>query len=236
MKIAFLTIATNKYVNYAHNLIKSLEAYAFKDTNNEVSLIVCTDQDIEFDNKKRVRGISTYITHVPFPIISLLRYHYYSDISDSLRHFDYVYHIDCDMQMNETVSEEILSKRVCVQHPGVNRSFSPANQFPYDKNPQSNAFIDDYSGYDYYQNCFQGGETEEFITMCISLRNKIEEDLRKNYIALWHDESYMNRYMNDNRPTLVLPSIYAYPQNWNLGPVKKIIHLDKNHLEMRKTQ
>jgi hypothetical protein len=71
--------------------------------------------------------------------------------------------------------------------------------------------------------------------MCNILKNKIETDLRKNYIALWHDESYMNRYMLDAPPSLVLSSEYAHFHLYDCGPKKKIIHLDKNHLEMRKT-
>jgi histo-blood group ABO system transferase len=69
--------------------------------------------------------------------------------------------------------------------------------------------------------------------MCSTLKHRAEEDLRKNYIALWHDESYMNRYMVENPPTLVLPPTYAQPENWPSFGETKIMHLDKNHLEMR---
>jgi hypothetical protein len=71
--------------------------------------------------------------------------------------------------------------------------------------------------------------------MCNILRNRIEEDLRKNYIALWHDESYMNRYMIENPPTTILSPVYAQPQNWASFGRTKIMHVDKNHLEVRKT-
>jgi len=234
MKIAFLTIATYKYAAYAFNLIESLNKYAFTDTTNDISLIVCSDHNIVFDNNKRVKGYVQHITHIPFPLISLMRYHYYSNLELILQEYDYVYHIDCDMQLNDVVSNEILSNTVCVEHPGFLGDISH-EQLPFDRTNNSNAYVSFTSGKKYYQNCFQGGKTSLFLKMCTELKHKIEEDLRNNYIALWHDESYMNRYMVDNPPDLVLPFVYAYPELYDLGPIKKIIHLHKNHLEIRKT-
>ena len=235
MKIAFLTIATNKYAQYCVNLLSSMEKFAFSDTDDDVSLIALSNVDIQIKKKHRIKFITSNLTHVPFPLISLLRYHYYSNISSLLKEYDYIFHIDCDMEMNEIVSKEIIHDRVCVRHPGVNK-FKVSNvDFPYDRTPSSNAFIPIGLGEDYYQNCLQGANCDEFLKMCNILKNKIETDLRKNYIALWHDESYMNRYMLDNPPSLVLSSEYAYFHLYDCGPKKKIIHLDKNHLEMRKT-
>ena len=77
--------------------------------------------------------------------------------------------------------------------------------------------------------------SSEFVNMCKLLRNNIEENLRDNYIALWHDESYMNRYMIDNPPTVILPPTYAQPESWALFGPTKILHVDKNHLVVRKS-
>jgi hypothetical protein len=43
----------------------------------------------------------------------------------------------------------------------------------------------------------------------------------------------MNRYMVSNPPTVILPPTYAQPQSWPSFGATKIMHLDKNHLEMR---
>lgn len=235
MKIAFVTIATNKYISYAENLLESMNKFAFADTKSKVSLFVFSNMSQLFKNRLgRVATKGVNITHVPFPLISLLRYHYYSECTE-LNDYDYIFHIDCDMIFKSDVSEEILSKRTCVSHPGM-VSFKNKNSYPYDKNPVSNAYVSDEAGKHYYQNCFQGGEKEEFLSMCKLLRNRCEEDLRKNYIALWHDESYMNRYMVENEPTLVLPPTYAQPESWPSFGETKILHVDKNHLKMRVTE
>lgn len=235
MKIAFVTIATNKYISYAENLLETMHDYAFSGTPHSVDLFVFTNIPELFKNRfGRVRPHGIMTTHVPFPLISLLRYHYYSSC-ESLKEYDYIYHIDCDMLMKDTVGEEIFGDRVCVIHPGMHADFSDPKIFPYDRHPHSHAHVPVGYGTQYYQNCFQGGSKEEFLKMCNILRDRCDADLRKNYIALWHDESYMNRYMVENPPTTILPSTYAQPESWrSFGPTK-ILHVDKNHLEVRKS-
>lgn len=235
MKIAFLTIATNKYIGYAENLLETLNNFAFKNSKYQIDLFVFTNIPELFKNKfSRINTHGIITTHVPFPLISLLRYHYYSSC-ESLTNYDYLYHIDCDMLLQDNIGEDILGESVCVMHPGYYGYNMSPNNFPYDRTDGSNAYVQPGLGKHYYQNCFQGGSGPKFLNMCRILRDRVEEDLRKNYIALWHDESYMNRYMVDNPPTVILSPIYAQPQNWqSFGPTK-ILHVDKNHLEMRKS-
>jgi hypothetical protein len=235
MNIAFLSIATNKYKSYISKLFESLDKYAFIDKKYNLSLIVFTNESIVYKQSSRIQGITTHITHVPFPLISLLRYHYYYSIKEQLKMFDYVYHLDCDLEIIKPISCEILGNRVCVEHPGMNKDYTHRNLFPYDLNPSSNAYVPPNLGNCYYQNCLQGGNSLEFINMCTILKDRIETDLRNNYIARWHDESYMNWYMAHNPPSKILPKIYAYPEKWEYREDTKILHLDKNHLEIRKT-
>ena len=44
MKIAFVTIATNKYIKYAENLLDSMNKHAFPNTKDQVNLFVFTDK------------------------------------------------------------------------------------------------------------------------------------------------------------------------------------------------
>jgi hypothetical protein len=235
MKIAFLSIATNKYINYIPKLFESLDKYAFNDNDVQLSLLVFTNQNISFKPSNKIQGITTNVTHVPFPLVSLLRYHYYYAVKEQLQNFDYIYHLDCDLEIVKPISKEILGERVCVEHPGMNKDYTHRQLFPYDYNSSSKAYVPPNLGTCYYQNCLQGGSSLEFIKMCSLLKDNIEVDLRNNYIARWHDESYMNCYMAYNPPTIVLPKTYAYPEKWEHREDIKILHLDKNHLEIRKT-
>ena len=69
------------------------------------------------------------------------------------------------------------------------------------------------------------------------IADRVNKDLEKGVIALWHDESHMNRYLLDNPPTLALSPEYCYAEEFigtnypHQNP--KIIALKKNHAELR---
>ena len=44
------------------------------------------------------------------------------------------------------------------------------------------------------------------------IADRVTKDLEKGVIALWHDESHMNRYMIDNPPTLSLTPSYCFAE------------------------
>lgn len=232
MKIAFLTIATNQYVNFIPGLAKSIDENCLFD---DITLFVFGNKKVEVDQTKKLEIKGHYITHTPHPLGTILRYHYYMEIKDQLKEYDYVFHIDSDMKMISEIGEEILGNLVCVEHP-ANFVWSGPTQFTYDRNEQSNAYIafDNTDCKKYYQNCFQGGSSTEFIKMSETIKAWFESDIKRNYVALWHDESYMNKYAVLNPPDKVLHSGYAYPEMWNIPVDKKILHLHKQHNEIRK--
>jgi histo-blood group ABO system transferase len=65
------------------------------------------------------------------------------------------------------------------------------------------------------------------------MQENIKADLAKNIIAIWHDESHLNRYFIDNKPTKILSPSYCYPESWQLSYPKRLLALDKNHQNMR---
>ena len=79
------------------------------------------------------------------------------------------------------------------------------------------------------QGAFNGGRSKEFLQMCEQLSKNTHEDLENNVIALWHDESHLNKYII-NRRYKTLPCNYSYPEGWNIEEYKddiKILLRDK---------
>ena len=73
--------------------------------------------------------------------------------------------------------------------------------------------------------------------MIDELDRNVSIDLEKDIIAIWHDESHMNRYFVDNKPKTLKPN-YAYPENWQFNGEKICIQIDKSkypggHQELR---
>lgn len=55
-----------------------------------------------------------------------------------------------------------------------------------------------------------------------------EADLQQNVIALWHDESQLNRYAAERSDYRLLTPAYWYPEGWQMPFEQKITVRDKS--------
>ena len=127
------------------------------------------------------------------------------------------------MIMTGEVDDEILSDRVATQHPGYySRRGTP------ETNPASSACIHDHEPMQYFCGGFNGGTSREYLKMSQHIMDNINSDLENNIIAIWHDESHINRYFIDHPPTKILSPSYCWAPGYGLPFPNKIITLDKN--------
>lgn len=113
---------------------------------------------------------------------------------------------------------------VATQHTGYySRRGTP------ETNPASLACVNDAEEMEYFVGAFNGGKSSEYIKMAETLSNNIDIDYSKGIIAVWHDESHMNRYFIDNKPTKILNPSYCYGESMNIPFDKKLLALDKKH-------
>ena len=126
------------------------------------------------------------------------------------------------------VGDEILGDSVATIHPG----FLGGRGTP-ETRPQSTAYIHPMDNLVYYAGGFNGGSSSNFLKMSEQIDRNIDVDSRNGIIAVWHDESHLNKFFTKNKPTTVLNPSYCYPESWNLNYDKKLLALDKNHDEIR---
>lgn len=234
MKIGLLCIATKKYINYTFPLWESVQKYFMSGTGYEINMFVFTD----------MREVPSGVTrieqpHAPWPAMTLMRYHIFSNHEDQLSKNDYLFYSDADMLFVDKVGDEILGDLVGTIHPGFwNKS---RDQFAYEKRPQSTAYIPPHMGKKYYCGGFNGGRADRYLAMARTIRTQIDIDLEKNIVAEWHDESHLNKFFSFSPPTVELTPSYCYPEGktpesaWARGlPFHpRLIALDKNHNEAR---
>ena len=236
MKICILNIATNKYIQFVEQLLESVEENFLN--GHDIYALVFTNQEIE-EVSDNVRICQ--IDHEPWPIPTLKRYHYFLKEKEYLSQFDYIYYMDVDMRIVGKVGDEIFGDLVATLHPG--RIHQGPNDYNYERREDSTAYVPLGEGNRYYAGGFNGGKPEHFLKMSEKIVENINKDLKNDIIAIWHDESHMNRYLIDNPPTLQLTPSYCYPEvalknpSWAGGHVRKyeplILALDKNHSEVR---
>jgi len=222
--IGLLIIATNKYVRFIDQLIESSDEFFLP--NHNVTYFVFSNQELTLITKRNY--LVTNVEHKPWPWMTLGRYDIFYKNLNLFNNMDYLYYCDVDMRFVGLVGDEIISDRVATQHPYYfNRRGTP------ETNPISSACVHQHENMQYFAGGFNGGSKLEYLKMCETISNNIKKDLEKNFIAVWHDESHMNRYMIDNNPTKILNPSYCYPESINLPFEKKILALDKNHNEIR---
>lgn len=241
LNIGLSIVATGKYIAFVKPLLDSAEQY-FCPQHTRTYFIFTDGAQSDLDDLLRSsysdRIVITYQKRLGWPYDTLMRFAIYDQHKNLFASTDYMFATDADMLFVGTEGDEILHDRVATQHPGFEKN-KPlwGSEPPYDRNPDSTAYIAYDSGTHYFAGGFYGGTTAEFIKMISSVTRNILADLEKQYIAVWHDESHLNRYFIDNLPSVMLDRSYCYPENGQKKgyPVcsPKLLALDKNHSEIR---
>jgi hypothetical protein len=111
----------------------------------------------------------------------------------------------------------------------------PHNEYPgaFETNSLSLSHIDETDDLSvYYQGCLWGGKVSDVLEMIEELDSRVNKDLENDVIAVWHDESHINKFFIRNKNNVnTLGSEYAYPEVFSdyckFKP--KIVHLSKNN-------
>lgn len=227
VKVGLLIIATNKYQKFIQPLIDSANKYFLNQDNIDVEYFVFTDTFYNVENtKRRVNIILT--EHKSWPWMTLGRYHIFNKNKEDLSRLDYLFYCDADMLFCDNVDDNILSHLVATQHPGYfGRRGTP------ETNPESLACVHDFEYMQYFAGGFNGGTSSEYLIMADIISSNIEHDFNNGIVAVWHDESHLNRYLINNPPTKILDPGYCYGESLKPPFHPKLIALDKNHQELR---
>ncbi|OGN62358.1 MAG: hypothetical protein A3F09_03795 [Chlamydiae bacterium RIFCSPHIGHO2_12_FULL_49_11] len=222
--IGFCIVATGKYIDFTPPLIESAEKYFCRGTPKRY--FVFSDRTSELPKNAEI----IEVRHFSWPFSTAMRNTFYVLHKERLKECDYLFAIDADMRFVSPIAkEEVLGTLVATQHPGFYRM-----RGSYESNSISKAFVAPNEGEYYFCGGFFGGKREEFIKLCQKTSDNFFEDLKKGFIAEWHDESHHNRYLIDYPPTKILSPAYCYPESWKLPFEKKLLALDKNHAEFQK--
>lgn len=240
--VALCVVATGKYIQFVKPLIDSAEKYFCP--MHERRYIVFTDYNVEqyplYQDHDIPNITYVYQKKLGWPKDTLFRFDIYLKNKDCFSGVDYIFACDADMLFVDYMGNEILSDRVATQHPGHKGKYplwGKPGIVSYETNLFSTAYIGPDEGEYYFAGGFYGGSYDQFFQMMSILTKRIARDLHFNYIAVWHDESHLNRYCIDYPPTVVLDRSYCYPEHGERAGYPKckpkLLALDKDHASMR---
>lgn len=159
------------------------------------------------------------MTHIFYPhknwsSIVVEKFHIIYSLKEKLADFAYTYSFNANALFVRPVEQDIIpnasQRLVAALHPSF---YKRAGSLPYDKNKESPAYLKQHSNSKYYQSGLMGGETKAFMEMAEVIKTWTDDDLKRNYIPVWHDESYYNKYMSDKSALVLTPNYIwgSYP-------------------------
>jgi len=235
-EVAVIFLGTGEYLNFFPKYYQTIKQLFLPETKK--TFFVFTDEigDPILKNKNDV--IPIFIPKENWPLSTLFRFKYIESISEKLKNFSHVVYMDADTHVHSLISENEFfchdKPLFGVQHPGFVKTLGT---FEFDK--KSLAAVDEKDDLSvYWQGCFWGGKTESVLKLAKELKKRCETDLSKNVIALWHDESHLNKYFVENKQDVhTYHPGFAFTENhilWEIDPVysrtkypKKIVHANK---------
>ena len=227
MSVAIIFIGTNKYLNFFPKYYETCEELLFPGVKKQY--YVFTDGGI-FGDEIPDHITAIKIPHKEWPSITLERFHTILLAEELIQEHDWLLFLDADMRVDAIVnSEEVLNDEkdfIAVHHP----CHYNTGTGDFERRPESEACITG-NPLQYYQGCLWGGKMEAVIPMMKLLKERVDKDYSNDIIAVWHDESHLNRFFIENQDRVhAIPPDYAYPECFPQYPYqRKIVHLAKDN-------
>lgn len=192
-------MATGPYRVYIEDFLDSL---ANLRPNDDKMVVLLTDNDDEtYYTRGYLHIVHHRISDEPWPIICLLKMWYVNK-----------YWVDCNeafyLDIDTLVTRDLpnISGRIMLtRHTWAWKDGNDGHDFLHleDDNPESLSYIGRLP-YTYVQSGSWGGDAEVVHRMVRDVSDWVEDDLTRNIIPRWHDESYLNKWQVINREYCVI--------------------------------
>lgn len=225
-KVGILYICTGPYSLFWEDFYDSFSENFLNDS--ELHFFIFSDKDIDFKDKKNIHFEK--IPNLPWPLITLLRFHFFLSIEACISEMDYLVFFNANLTCTEKVIEEDFlpnsdEKLSFCSHPGY---YNKKNIFvPCERNKKSKAFVPYKNKVNYVIGAVIAGESKNFIEMSRILKDNVDCDLKKNIIARWHDESHLNHFLCTLKDFKLLHPGYCYPVGFDIPFERKISAVSK---------
>lgn len=234
MKASICFIGTGRYLEFLPKYYSNIEKYFLP--NTEKTFLVFTDGEL---NNPPENVILYSQPHLEWPYITLKRFNIIKTAKSEIEKTDWFIFIDADaLPVTPIMEDEFLDNSKSffgVHHPCHFLKMPPHNEpfGAFETNSLSKACVsDDDDLSTYYQGCLWGGKVPEIFNLIDELDTRIEEDLKNQVIAVWHDESHLNKFLIENKKKVnTLGPEYAYPELFSkhCNFSEKIVHLAKDN-------
>lgn len=178
--------------------------------------VVFTDSEtIEYEQNANVHKF--FQKRLGWPYDTLMRFDIFLTVEEFISQYDYLFFMNANCICNQVILDILPNRKqlVVVRHPGF---YNCTNQeYTYDRNKMSQAYIPEGRGNVYVCGGVNGGIANAYIELVHKLSEMINKDLENGIIPLWHDESILNKYvyLHEDEFEIRDPN-FCYPEGWNI--------------------
>lgn len=202
MKAAVISINIGAYLVFWKKFYETAEINFLPECCKEYFVFTDSGQAVYF-NHENVHIIKQ--EDMGWPFNTMKRFHMFCRIEKELRKFDYIFFANANCEFIQPFMNEFLikgKKLITVEHPGMHNV--KKKKLPYERRKESRACVLTQDSGIYVQGAFFGGTSDAFLKMAYELNKLTEEDLEEGIIAQWHDESFLNMYINQRKDVQIL--------------------------------
>lgn len=208
-KIGVFYICTGKYNIFWERFYHSSEKYFCPGIPKQY--FIFTDSEIA------PKGNNVTIIEqkkLGWPFDTLMRFHMFNGIKDQALLCDYLYFFNANMVFLKKVSPNQILPTITEELVGVSHPFFYAgtDSAPFEKNPQSTAFVFPNKAKHYIAGGLSGGISSKYMEMSEQIANNIDNDTKNGIVAIWHDESHINAYFSNRESYKILNAGYIVPE------------------------
>ncbi|KAM8876777.1 globoside alpha-1,3-N-acetylgalactosaminyltransferase 1-like [Synchiropus picturatus] len=238
-RVAVVVFAVGKYTRYLKGFLESGEKHFLVDFR--VTYYIFTDSEKDVPKVNLGKGRKVIVMDVPSAnrwqdvVFGRMKWTTIAIDTRIRAEADYLFLMDIDSVFHNRFGAESLSQLSAVLHRGYYKN-TKRDSFPYERHPQSKAYIPQGEGDFYYTAAVSGGYLEEMYKMVKYCYEGTEEDAKNKIEAVWQEESHLNKYLLYNKPTKVLSPEFLWSDYDNVPKdiqVVRISQLVKNYAEVR---
>lgn len=231
--VAILYIATGRYTVFWDYFYQSAEKYLLPVCNKHYILFTDSDDLIDSLKAKNEQVTALKKEAMEWPFSTLMRFQFFLDAESIIKQHDFVFFFNANTEFLSTITEQDLlplnfdeSLTLCLQPHMFHRS---RKKYTYDRNPRSTAYIPYDEGEYYFTGALNGGKSEAYLELCHTLYNNTQSDLKNDVIALWHDESHLNKFALGRDDLKILPPYFTRGEREYWKKTSKLMFSDKSH-------
>ena len=253
MKVGILTIATGAYLEYWNDMITSAQVNLKNSTHEITFHVFTERHEDAKEMTQNIASFQFNVHEIPsygWPEATLFRYRIIERFKDQYQE-DVLMHLDADMLiranfLDQIEFDELIGGVGLVAHPGFWRPKGGKRMKLYLRYPRilfsdvRNLFL--YGGLGTWETRKQlkayvkrsnrqryvcGGSWLGLRCNLLSLieicAERVDQDIALEQMAIWHDESHLNRWAAENKFTLLSPSYCYDPTYPQLYPMQEFI-------------